>query len=209
MQDSANREHTRLPFTAVILAGGKSTRMGTDKALLPLGHSTIIEQICAVAQLVFAETLIISADRSKYATLQLRGSKILEDDASFKGNGPLAGIYTGLSHASHTAACFLTCDMPFVDPAILRYLTTEWDPRCDVTCFQNAQGFHEPFPGMYRRQILRTLVFKLQHQEFSLCRYLDGASVRYLRVPAGHEIAFTNTNTPDEYQGALRQRALS
>jgi molybdopterin-guanine dinucleotide biosynthesis protein A len=195
----------RLPLTAVILAGGKSSRMGTDKALLRLGDSTLLERICALVTPLFDETLVIAANPEQCAPLNLAGASVLQDDPAIRGRGPLAGLYTGLRRARHDAACFLTCDMPFVDSTILRHLLEQQDANADVTCFKGDSHHHEPFPGIFQKQLLPSLLSKLERNELSLCRYLDHTVTRYLSIPSGSERVFTNTNTPQEFQNAVSQ----
>lgn len=198
-----------LPLTAVILAGGKSTRMGTDKALLRLGSRTLLERTCALVIPLFDETLIIAASAAQCASLDLAGATVLQDEPDIRGRGPLAGIYTGLRTARHETVCFLTCDMPFVDSTILQHLTTQLDANADVTCFKGESKHHEPFPGLFRRRLLESLSTRLQRNELSLCRYLDQVVTRYLPIPRDSQLVFTNTNTPQEFQSARQRHALS
>lgn len=196
-----------LSLSAVILAGGKSTRMGTDKALLRLGSATLLERICALVAPLFDETLIIAATAEQCSALQLAGAIVLQDEPTVQGRGPLAGIYTGLRHARNEAACFLTCDMPFVDVAILQHLAQRHDSSSAVTCFRGEFRHHEPFPGIFRRRLLDSLASKLERNELSLCRYLDDTATQYLSIPKDCERVFTNANTPQEYQSALSQHS--
>lgn len=196
-----------LSLSAVILAGGKSTRMGTDKALLRLGSATLLERTCSLVAPLFDETLVIAATAEQCSTLQLAGAIVLQDHPTVQGRGPLAGIYTGLRHARNEAACFLTCDMPFVDAVILQHLAQHHDSNADVTCFRGESRHHEPFPGIFRKRLVDALASKLERNELSLCRYLDHTVTQYLSIPKGCERVFTNTNTPQEYQSALSQHS--
>lgn len=196
-----------LSLSAVILAGGKSSRMGTDKALLRLGSATLLERTCALVAPLFDQTLVIAASAEQCSALRLAGASVLQDEPTVQGRGPLAGIYTGLRHARNEAACFLTCDMPFVDAAILRHLAQHHDSNSDVTCFRGESRHHEPFPGIFHKRLLDSLTTKLERNELSLCRYLDQTVTQYLSIPEGCERVFTNTNTPQEYQSALSQHS--
>src|SRR4051812_32692776 len=114
----------KLPFTALILAGGKSSRMGTDKALLPFGDQTMLESIAEFSARLFEETLIVVDHRSKTEGLNLYGAEVFED--FFESRGPLAGIFTGLFHSRTHASCVFTCDMPFIDETLIRQLIDFW-----------------------------------------------------------------------------------
>jgi molybdopterin-guanine dinucleotide biosynthesis protein A len=196
-------------LSAVILAGGKSSRMGTDKALLRLGSTTLLERICALTTTMFATTVVIAGNDEQCRELRLAGANVIQDELQFRGRGPLAGIYTGLLHAHSDAVCFLTCDMPFVDSTILRHLTGHHDDASDVTCFKGESHHHEPFPGIFEKRLLPSLRDKLERNELSLCRYLDQIATRYLSIPSGSERVFTNTNTPQEFENAVWQLTLS
>jgi molybdopterin-guanine dinucleotide biosynthesis protein A len=196
-------------LSAVILAGGKSSRMGTDKALLRLGSTTLLERICALTATSVAATWVIAASDEQCATLRLDGANVIQDEPEFRGCGPLAGIYTGLRRAHSNAVCFLTCDMPFVDSTILQHLASHHDAASDVTCFKGESHHHEPFPGIFEKHLLPSLRDKLERNELSLCRYLDQIATHYLSIPSGCTRVFTNTNTPREFDDAVSQLTLS
>jgi molybdopterin-guanine dinucleotide biosynthesis protein A len=175
--------------------------MGRDKALLKTGNQTVLESLSSLTASIFDETLIIVNDRNKLAGLHLNQAKIYED--IIKERGPLAGIYAGLFYSRNSASCIFTCDMPFIDRALIRDLLDEWDPSFDVICFQDGEGYHQPFPGIYRRSSRELMNLLIQAQEVSMCRYLKMASVKFLSVPKERERVFTNMNTPEEYQEVL------
>ena len=103
----------RLAFTAMILAGGKSLRMGRDKALLPYRQKTFLEILVSLSVDLFQETLVIVNDKEKLKGLDLQDAKIYED--LIKDKGPLAAIHTGPLYSRSEACVILSCDMPRVD----------------------------------------------------------------------------------------------
>ena len=105
--------------TGVILAGGKSRRMGENKALLQLGDSPLIAHVIRRMNLVVDELLLITNNRAEYAHLGLpMHGDIIPD------TGALGGIYTGLMHASHDAVLCVGCDSPFLVPNLLTHLVS-------------------------------------------------------------------------------------
>ena len=114
---SLNVPEKTLPVTGVILAGGKSRRMGQNKALLPLGDDPLIAHVIRRMHLATDELLLITNNRAEYAHFGLPMHRDIIPDA-----GALGGIYTGLTHASHDAVLCVACDSPFLQPKLLSYL---------------------------------------------------------------------------------------
>ena len=116
---SLNMPKKTLSVTGVILAGGKSRRMGQNKALIPLGDSPLIEHVIRSMRLITDELLLITNTPTEYAHFGLR----MHNDM-IPGAGALGGIYTGLMHASHDAVLCVACDSPFLQPTLLSYLVS-------------------------------------------------------------------------------------
>lgn len=95
--------------TAIILAGGKSNRMGTNKALLKIDRKTVIERIVDELKPSVTSMLIVTNSFEAYEFLQL---PLIED--SWKDKGPLAGIHAGLTASATEKNLIVACDMPFV-----------------------------------------------------------------------------------------------
>ena len=105
-----------MELTGIILAGGKSSRMGEDKGLMSFKGKAMIQHIIdAVKPLV--STIVIIANNKDYEQF---GYPVYED--IIKGKGPLAGIYTGLTHSKAEKNMVLSCDVPFVNGEILKLL---------------------------------------------------------------------------------------
>jgi molybdenum cofactor guanylyltransferase len=102
--------------TAFVLAGGQSTRMGHDKALLPLGNQTLLDRALAMAHQITPRVAVLGP-REKYAAT---GEKIIEDE--FSGCGPLAGIHAALGASETDLNLILSVDMPFVPLKFFTYL---------------------------------------------------------------------------------------
>lgn len=111
-------------MTAIILAGGGSTRMGRDKASLVLGGRTLLQRVIDAAAEVADATVVVLAPGRPLPPLEPRGALRLTTD-EVGGQGPLAGILAGLAAAEGEVALLLACDQPFVRPTLLRLLAEQ------------------------------------------------------------------------------------
>ncbi len=191
-------------MTAVILAGGKSSRMGQDKALLKFGETTFLEHLATLIKPIFSETLVIVNDKEKLKDLHLTPAKVYED--LLKEKGPLAGIYTGLLYSRNKTSCVFTCDMPFVDEPLIRQLACFREEDYDAVCLEDPEGNYQPFPGIYARSARHRMSFLLNRGEGSMKRFLEVASVKPLVLKEERIEVLTNMNTLQDYYRVLRQK---
>ena len=117
----------REPVTGIILAGGKSRRMGQNKALLRLGDKTLIEHVICPLREVTDELLLITNSPQKYAHLNLPMHGDILPNA-----GALGGLHAGLTYASHELGLCVACDSPFLQPALLTYLISAMGTEDDA-----------------------------------------------------------------------------
>ena len=193
----------RLSLTGIILAGGKSSRMGHDKALLQFGDQTLLEHLTSLLRSIFEETLIVVDQKDKLKGLALGEAKVYED--LVRERGPLGGIYTGLCYSKNKASCVLTCDMPFIDEIFLRQLVDFWEGDCDALSFKNLQGKLEPFPGIYARPSRDLMRLLLERGEGAIHRFLECAVVKPLVLKEEKIRVLTNMNYIEDYYRVLRE----
>lgn len=195
--------------TVGIQAGGQSRRMGQNKALLCVAGKPLIQRVVERTAPLAAETLIISADAEPYAFL---GLPVLAD--LIPGQGVLGGLYTALASAQSEFVACVACDMPFVNPALLRAeLNLCIQTGVDVAIPRSENGL-EPLHAVYRRETCLPLVrAALEAQQRRLVGWLDQARVRVLETaetavydPGG--TAFINLNTPEDLARAEALAAL-
>ena len=106
--------------TAVVLAGGKSSRMGRPKSLLLFDGEPLIAHIVRALKRMFAETVIVAAPEQELPDLP---AILVRDEVAYQG--PVGGIYYGLKAASGNF-CFVTsCDVPFLNPALISHVTSQ------------------------------------------------------------------------------------
>jgi molybdopterin-guanine dinucleotide biosynthesis protein A len=133
-------------FSVIIQAGGKSSRMGTDKLFIPFRGQTLIEWVIDRLTNLTDDMIIISNQPEK---LNYLNQSVYPD--SIKDVGPLAGLYTGLKYARYDSVVMVACDMPFVNSSLLieevRLLN---EMQVDVV-IPAPEGKTEPLHAAYRR----------------------------------------------------------
>lgn len=198
-----NNERLKDNSCAVILAGGKSSRMGTPKALLRFGGEALISHIVRALQRVFTETLIVAAPGQELPPLP---ATLVRDEVAYQG--PVGGIYYGLKAASREV-CFLTsCDAPFLNLSLVTYLMSRISDY-DVVV-PHWQGRFQPLHAVYRKSVAPLLKEQLEQGELRPIFLYD--KVRTCKI--GEEVirrfdpegsSFLNMNTPQDYQIALER----
>ena len=182
---------------AIILAGGKSERMGRDKALLPYRGTTLLAYVLAVVSQIEPQVVVVADRTDKYAV----PCPVIAD--AFPDCGPVGGIVTGLHYLGAGAHLVAACDMPHLHPDILRYLL-----ECAIKGDYDAvvpetDGRPEPLCAVYRDTCLAPLTAFLQSGQRAAHRAL--LTLNVLRIdtenlrPFDPELAcFTNFNTPED-----------
>src|SRR5438128_1549695 len=131
-------------ITAFILAGGRSARMGANKALLKLGGRTLIDRAISVACSVATDVRVVG-DPSKYAAFGV----VVPD--LYVGRGPLGGIHAALRASSTDLNLILGVDLPFVQPGFLGYLVSEARSSEATATVPSAGGYLQPLCAVYRK----------------------------------------------------------
>ncbi|MCB9916397.1 MAG: molybdenum cofactor guanylyltransferase [Planctomycetes bacterium] len=143
------RPHRLAPVTGVVLCGGASRRMGRDKARLELAGASLLRRALDAVGAACDEVLLASGDPARYAEL---GVAAVADEAP--DAGPLAGLAAALASARHERVLVVACDMPRVEPALLRALLDRaQEADLDVCWFESARGL-EPLCAVYSRRCL-------------------------------------------------------
>jgi molybdopterin-guanine dinucleotide biosynthesis protein A len=178
-------------FEGFVLTGGRSSRMGRDKALLPLDGSTLLEQIAArVRAAAGCVTLIGSPER--YSSLGLPVAADLIEDC-----GPIGGVYTALQISSAPWNLIVACDMPAVTTDFLAGLL-QAAGNSGAECFvpETGSGRH-PLCAVYHRRALAALQYAIDHKSFKMHDLLR--SLRTVAWPAADASLLENVNTPLEW----------
>ena len=192
--------------TGVILAGGESRRMGSDKSLLPIDGARFIDHIYRRLTALFDEVIIVTNSPDLYADIPCRKVPDL-----YRAQGSLAGIHAGLHHARHQRVFVVACDMPFVSAAVVRRLCLT-DGSGDVVIPCGEHGF-EPLHAVYGKGCLPAMEKTLAGGERRIVAFFD--EVKVAQVPLAdftdidpQGLSFRNINTPQEYFH-LREKQVS
>lgn len=189
--------------SAVILAGGQSSRMGTNKALAQVGGRPIIERVVERVRPLVDELVIVTNTPEVYAWL---GLPVFTDLIADKG--PLGGLYTAIAstHGQHTLA--VSCDQPFLNTELLRYLV---DLRAgfDVVVPLAPDGYPQSMHAVYGKGCLVPIRAKIDADRLKVIGFFGEVRVR--EVPA-EEVrhfdpernSFVNVNTPEDLAEAER-----
>ncbi len=183
--------------TAVILAGGKSTRMKSNKALLPYSGELFIERIHRQLSALFPEVLLVTNTPELYRFLPCR---MVSDE--FPGHGSLAGIHAGLKHSTTDYIFVVACDMPYLNDELLRKMVSKAD-GCDVV-IPESDGGYEPLHAIYRKNCLPAMEDALKNGKIKIIDCFDWNKVTVVSrneiVAVDPEfLSFRNINTPEEY----------
>jgi len=181
-------------MTGIILAGGKSSRFGENKALIEVAGRPIIERTIEVLGKVFNEIIIVSNRPEDYDHL---GARVVED--IIPGKGPLSGIHSGLVNSSSFYNFVVACDMPFLKVEHVRLLK-ERAIDCDVLV-PTVQGKMEPLHAVYSKACLVPLEERLRSSELSVIDFIK--SVQAKVVEFNDSMSFVNINTRKDWECCL------
>ena len=190
-----------MSVSAAIMAGGKSKRMGQDKAWIELDGEPLIRRVANVLAQV-ADEVIVVANEPKYATLGLR---VVPD--RFPDGGALGGIATGVSAATHDRVLVAACDMPFLSAEVWRVLL---DHRYEAdVVIPKIGGEFETLHALYTKACVAPMERALAAGKMRVISFFDEVRVqpieeRELRIADPTLRSFTNVNTPEELASALR-----
>lgn len=191
-----------LAVTAVILAGGRSRRMGTDKSFVLLDGKPLIQHVIERVSALNVRLILITNSPDKYAQFSIPSYRDIIPD-----RGALGGLYTALHHCPTPYAVCVACDMPFINPALLQYLVDLRDGYEVVA--PRIAGQIEGLHAVYHRSCLDVIRQQIDRNQLRLsdlyahlnARYLDDAEVRSLDPELR---SFVNLNTPDHLNQAQR-----
>ncbi len=188
-------------ITGVILAGGASQRMGSNKALLEVDGNSIIARTYRTLAGIFHEVIIVTNSPLDYDFLPCR--KVPDIYANF---GSIAGLHSALTHSS-TAETFVTaCDMPFLDQSIIRYLCHLQQVEGLEATIPDSEGGQEPLHGVYSsvcKDIFERAIQSGERKVVDILKKIKIRKVTYDEVQSigGQSVSFLNVNTPEEYAG--------
>ena len=187
-------------ISAIILAGGSSQRLGTDKALLQLNGKWLLERVLDTLASLSDDLLVVTSDKERLAHLAV---PIILD--ARPGMGPLGGIHSGLQAMRHERGLFVACDMPLLNPQLLRYmilLSTNFD-----VVIARAGRDVEPLHAVYSKACVRPIEDSFDRGQLRVVSFFPEVHVRYvdpdeIDVLDPEHLSFFNINTPDDLNRA-------
>ncbi len=189
----------------ILLAGGRSRRMGQDKALLPFpdqSRQTFLERLAALLIAQCRELVLVARDAEQathYASLVPSSVCIVTDQVP--DIGPLMGLYSGLSAISASYALVTAVDTPLLQPSVISYLLAQ--PRDDAPIIPLVAGIPQVLLAIYPRSILPMLEERLHAGRRDPRSLLQAMPVRFLSEEQLRAVdpqlrSFLNVNTPQE-----------
>ncbi len=182
--------------TAIILSGGKSSRMGQDKGLLPIDGIPMIGKIAGQLYSNFREVLV-SGDPGKYDISNARTVPDLESD-----RGPLMGLLSTLRASESELNWVTTCDMPEPNLAFVRKMIRSIGDY-DAVVPVDAKGWKQPLIGLYRKGVTDTIGKQIAADKWSIRDLISHLNVRYIPLSDGW---YRNLNTQQDYQDYLGEQ---
>jgi molybdopterin-guanine dinucleotide biosynthesis protein A len=191
--------------TGVILAGGRSRRLGRDKAVEPLGGQPLIRRVIERVEAVTADIVVVVADAVRGNDLPLDVRRRVVWDV-YPGKGSLGGIFSGLSAAKSDWGLVVACDMPFLNRQLLEYMLSRREDFDAVVPLPGA--YPEPTHALYSKACLPHIEARLRANDLKISRFYHEVQVNYLTEEAitryDPELrSFFNINSPDDLAEAL------
>jgi len=194
-----------MEVTGIILAGGKSSRMGTDKGLQQLCGKPLIGYAIEVLSGI-CSTILISSSSDAYHSF---GYQVVADE--FPGIGPMGGIYSALRQSKTENNLVLSCDLPFVSNELLSHIL-EKSKGYQVAVPYEGNRHYEPLCGFYHLSVLDILSNYIKKENYKLPDLFDEISVNKLVINNElgfyHKDLFMNVNTQNDLSEAERMICL-
>ncbi|MDH5667392.1 MAG: molybdenum cofactor guanylyltransferase [Nitrospira sp.] len=191
--------------TGILLAGGRSRRMGQDKRFLSVGEESLLNRSQRVLRSVFSRVYIVIAQDSENLDAEV---PVLRDIVP--GCGSLGGLFTGLKNSETSHVFLASCDMPFLSPKVIQFLVTQKE-SVDIVIVRNDEGLQSTH-ALYSRKCL-PIIADMIHRGRLRIRDLMNHPDLCVRVIEGKEIesieplsqSFMNVNTPADLERAQGQ----
>ncbi|MCF8258785.1 MAG: molybdenum cofactor guanylyltransferase [Flavobacteriales bacterium] len=179
--------------TGIILAGGKSSRMGQDKGLMPFRGKPMVQHVIDAAAMV-CNSFVLVTDHPIYSMF---GFPVMADEV--KGFGPVAGILSGLRRSATDRNLVLSCDVPFVTPALLKELVL-CSADADVIVAEGPDGRMHPLIAVYSKSCIAAFAKAVDSDEHRLRTVLESLEVHCMAFGAEMETQLRNVNSQKDFQ---------
>ncbi|MCH4552854.1 NTP transferase domain-containing protein [Aestuariibaculum lutulentum] len=182
---------TKNNITGIILSGGKSSRMGTDKGLLTLNGKPFTKHVIDALEPLVSEIIIVS-NHSDYDIFNKRRIEDIITDS-----GPVAGIASGLKASKTPYNVVLSCDIPLIKPEVLQVLINHISDDVDIIQVE-SHGKTMPLVAIYKSTCAETFINLLNNDERRLRHAVNQCKVKTITLPSELADSVMNVNTPEE-----------
>ena len=182
--------------SGIVLSGGKSSRMGSDKGLKMFKGKPLVDYAIEALEPYCGNILLSTNNPENYAKYRL---PIVVDE--IKSIGPMGGIYSCLKKSSRKINIFLSCDMPFVDSKLIKFLLENIEADIDALVPVHDGNKVEPLCAYYNLGLLSSLEMFVETKNYKLMDFLDSINAKKLRMEdwsAYNHMYFNNFNTPED-----------
>lgn len=192
--------------SCIILAGGKSIRLGHDKVLEKVGSVSLLEQVISRIDSLSTEIIIVTAEERTLPQLTERTkTKVVSD--IYPGIGSLGGIYTGLVTSNSYHNLVVAVDMPFLNQPLLRYMLEVSDGFDFI--LPRINTFFEPLHAIYSKYCIEPIEFLIKQRRKVIIELFDHVKVRYIEAEEidkfdPQHLSFFNINTRADLERANR-----
>ena len=186
--------------TAVVLAGGRSIRMGRNKALLKLGNKTMIERVVEPLQTIFENIIIVTNMPKEYP--MLKKVKFISDCVDMEEKNSLVGLYSGLIESKTDHIFVIACDMPFINTKLSEYMVDLLQDEDVIIPF--VDGYYQPLYAIYGKRCIPEFEKLFQRRWYKIIDAFQDLKIRKITREEILELdssmlCFENINTYDQY----------
>jgi molybdopterin-guanine dinucleotide biosynthesis protein A len=187
-------------MTGIVLSGGESRRMGSDKAFLKVDGVPMIEHVLRALKSVVSRIIIVTNSPDAYASYDV---EVVTD--AFDKRGSLIGIYSGLLRSKDEYNVIVACDMPFLNPRLLLYMMSLAD-KYDII-LPKVGDFVEPLHAVYHKRLIPIMEDHMNREQLRIRGIFAGRRIRYITEEEIDRFdperrSFVNLNTPKEFKEA-------
>ena len=180
-------------ISGIILSGGKSSRMGTDKASLKLDNKTFLEHVISIMK-PFVDDITIISDNPEHDIYNIN-----RQEDFIKDSGPLGGLHSGLYHAKHNDVLVLSCDIPLISNEIVSTLIDEANFSADVNQVE-SNGKTMPLIALYKKSCRDSFYKFLMNDERRVRVVLKTLNTNAIKIDSDLDNHVQNINTKKEFE---------
>jgi len=179
-------------FSGILLAGGKSSRMGEDKAFISYGGQYLYDYSLSILKF-FTTDILVSSSNPRFDQTNYRR---IEDEIT--GIGPLGGIYTCLKYIKNQSAIILPCDLPLITRKIVDILLVNSNGY-ELTIALNPQNLPEPLIGIYSSALIPVIDKMIDSNYFKMQELFSYVKTNFVKIHEAPPETFRNINSPEDF----------